>query len=110
MVKSEPYDCDKNYSDYYKAQLCDKDKDYSKTQLAEPKIAEPKIAINKCGPILLSEALVLIQRHNIKYYGPNCAIKIYISSCLGEGDLVNARKHYRSAFLTRWNKKKERKG
>jgi hypothetical protein len=115
MVKSDPYDCGKNYSDYYKAQLCDKD--YSKTQLeepkiaepkiAEPKIAEPKIAINKCGPILLSEALVLIQRHNIKYYGPNCAIKIYISSCLGEGDLVNARKHYRSAFLTRWNKKKE---
>jgi hypothetical protein len=106
MVKSEPYDCAKNYSDYYKAQLCDKDKDkdkdYSKTQLEEP-----KIAINKCGPILLSEALVLIQRHNIKYYGPNCAIKIYISSCLGEGDLVNARKHYRSAFLTRWNKKKE---
>ena len=105
MVKYEPYDCAKNYSDYYKAQLCDKD--YSKTQLAEPKIAEPKIAINKCGPILLSEALVLIQRHNIKYYGANCAIKIYISSCLGEGDLVNARKHYRSAFLTRWHKKKE---
>ena len=115
MVKSEPYDCNKNYSDYYKAQLCDKD--YSKTQLEEPKIAEPKIAepkiaepkipINKCGPILLSEALVLIQRHNIKYYGPNCAIKIYISSCLGEGDLVNARKHYRSSFLTRWHKKKE---
>jgi hypothetical protein len=105
MVKSEPYDCTKNYSDYYKAQLCDKD--YNKTQLEEPKIAEPKIAINKCGPILLSEALVLIQRHNIKYYGPNCAIKIYISSCLGEGDLVNARKHYRSSFLTRWHKKKE---
>jgi hypothetical protein len=105
MVKSEPYDCAKNYSDYYKAQLCDKD--YSKIQLEEPKIEEPKIAINKCGPILLSEALVLIQRHNIKYYGPNCAIKIYISSCLGEGDLVNARKHYRSSFLTRWHKKKE---
>jgi hypothetical protein len=105
MVKSEPYDCNKNYSDYYKAQLCDKD--FSKTQLAEPKIAEPKIPINKCGPILLSEALVLIQRHNVKYYGPNCAIKIYISSCLGEGDLVNARKHYRSSFLTRWHKKKE---
>ena len=110
MSKSELYDCTKNYSDYYKAQLCDKD--YSKTQLEEPKIAEPQIAepkipINKCGPILLSEALVLIQRHNIKYYGPNCAIKIYISSCLGEGDLVNARKHYRSSFLTRWHKKKE---
>ena len=32
------YDCNKNYSDYYKAQLCDKD--YSKTQLDPANIDE----------------------------------------------------------------------
>ena len=71
---SSAYDCEKNYSDYYKAQL----KGYK---------YDPASNINKCGPILLSEAVKIIQAHCSIYYGSACVIKIYIFTCLAETDL-----------------------
>ena len=71
---SSAYDCEKNYSDYYKTQL----KDYK---------YDPTSNINKCGPILLSEAVKIIQAHCSIYYGSACVIKIYIFTCLTETDL-----------------------
>ena len=73
--RSSAYDCEKNYSDYYKAQL----KGYK---------YDPTSNINKCGPILLSEALEIIQAHCRIYYGSACVIKIYIFTCLAETDLT----------------------
>ena len=75
---SSAYDCEKNYSDYYKAQL----KDYKYDPDA------PASNINKCGPILLSEAVKIIQAHCSIYYGSACVIKIYIFTCLAETDLT----------------------
>ena len=72
---SSAYDCEKNYSDYYKTQL----KGYK---------YDPTSNINKCGPILLSEAVKIIQAHCSIYYGSACVIKIYIFTCLAETDLT----------------------
>lgn len=71
-----PYDCDKKYSTYYKEQLRGYKYDPSAPN------------INKCGPILLSEALVIIQAHSKFFYGSTCLIKVYILACLTETNLL----------------------
>ena len=86
-----PYDCDKKYSAYYKEQLTGYKYDPS----------APTTNINKCGPLLLSEALAIIQAHCKSYYGSTCVIKVYILACLTETDLLtlvdNIRKVYEKA-------------
>lgn len=72
---TKPYNCEKNYSDYYKTQL--KGYEYDPTSRS----------INKCGPILMSEAVKIIQAHSNIYYEPTCVIQIYVSACLAETDL-----------------------
>ena len=72
-----PYDCDKKYSTYYKEQLAGYKYDPS----------APTTNINKCGPLLLSEALAIIQEHCKSYYSSTCVIKVYILACLTETDL-----------------------
>ena len=74
---STSYDCNKKYSDDYKNQLAD--------YKYEPN--HQNTSINSCGPILLSEALKLIQTHCTKNYEFNCMIKIYLFACLVETDL-----------------------
>ena len=71
-----PYDCDKKYSTYYKEQL-----EGYKYDPSAPNI-------NKCGPLLLSEALVIIQAHSKFFYGSTCLIKVYILACLTETNLL----------------------
>ena len=72
---TKPYDCNKNYSDYYKKQL-------------ESYIYDPtSTSINKCGPILMSEAIQIIKSHCNSFYKPTCVIKIYVFACLVETDL-----------------------
>jgi len=71
------YDCNKKYSDDYKNQLAD--------YKYEPNVQNANS--NKCGPILLSEALKIIQTHCKKNYEPKCMIKIYIFACFEETDL-----------------------
>ena len=90
---AKSYNCEKNYSDYYKTQL----EDYK---------YDPASNINKCGPILMSEAVKIIQAHCSSYYGSTCMIKIYIFACLVEIDLytlvssnwMEYKKAYRIAF------------
>ena len=77
---TKPYNCEKNYSDYYKTQL----EGYKYDPNASTSI------INKCGPILMSEAVKIIQAHCNSYYEPACVIKIYVFACLGEIDLNDA--------------------
>lgn len=72
---TKPYNCEKNYSDYYKEQLEGYKYDPAST------------SINKCGPILMSEAVEIIQAHSNIYYEPTCVIQIYVSACLAETDL-----------------------
>ena len=72
---TKPYNCEKNYSDYYK------------TQLEGYKYDPTSTSINKCGPILISEAVQIIQAHCNSYYEPTCVIKIYVFACLDEIDL-----------------------
>ena len=71
------YDCNKKYSDDYKNQLAD--------YKYEPNVQNANS--NKCGPILLSEALKIIQTHCKKNYESKCMIKIYIFACFEETDL-----------------------
>ena len=71
------YDCNKKYSDDYKNQLAD--------YKYEPN--DQNTNINNCGPLLLSEALKIIQTHCKKNYESNCMIKIYLFACLVETDL-----------------------
>jgi hypothetical protein len=71
------YDCNKKYSDDYKNQLAD--------YKYEPNVQNANT--NKCGPILLSEALKIIQTHCKKNYESKCMIKIYIFACFEETDL-----------------------
>lgn len=82
------YDCDKKYSTYYKEQLTGYKYDPSR----------PTSYINKCGPLLLSEALAIIQEHSKIFYGSTCVIKVYILACLTETNLLtlvdNIRKVY----------------
>ena len=72
---TKPYNCEKNYSSYYKKQLEGYKYDPTST------------SINKCGPILMSEAVEIIQAHSNIYYEPTCVIQIYVSACLAEIDL-----------------------
>ena len=72
---SDSYDCNKKYSDDYKNQLTD----YKYNPNDENS--------NKCGPLLLSEALKIIRKHCKKNYESNCMIKIYVFACLVEMDL-----------------------
>ena len=72
---TKPYNCEKNYSSYYK------------TQLEDYKYDPTSTSINKCGPILMSEAVQIIQAHSNNYYEPTCVIQIYVSACLAETDL-----------------------
>ena len=75
---TKPYNCEKNYSDYYK------------TQLEGYKYDPTSTSINKCGPILMNEAVQIIQAHCNNYYEPICVIQIYVFACLGEIDLNEA--------------------
>ena len=84
-----PYNCHKTYSTYYKEQLMGYKYDPS----------APYYSINKCGPILLSEALKLIQTHCEIYYGSSCVIKIYIIACLTETDLLRIRTGSKALYL-----------
>ena len=77
---TKPYNCEKNYSDYYKTQL----EGYKYDPDA------PTSIINKCGPILMNEAVQIIQAHCNSYYEPTCVIKIYVFACLVEIDLNKA--------------------
>ena len=72
---AKPYNCEKNYSDYYK------------TQLKGYKYDPTSTSINKCGPILMSEAVEIIKAHSNIYYEPTCVIQIYVAACLAEIDL-----------------------
>lgn len=72
------YDCDTKYSTYYKEQL----EGYKYDPSA------PNTNINKCGPLLLSEALAIIREHSKFFYGSTCIIKVYILACLTETNLL----------------------
>ena len=72
--KQKLYDTNTNYSEHYKELI--------KTQ--GNKREAPLDTINKCGAILLSEAIKIIQAHCEKKYGVNNTIKIYLNFCLGE--------------------------
>jgi hypothetical protein len=80
-----PYDCEKKYSHYYKEQL----RGYK---------YDPNSNTSKCGPILMSEAVKVIKAHCNTYYEPNCVIKIYIFSCLGETDLKTLIDGYKRSY------------
>ena len=79
------YDCENKYSPYYKEQL----RGYN---------YDPNSNTSKCGPILLSEAVKVIKAHCNTYYESNCVIKIYIFSCLVEGDLKTLIYDYKRAY------------
>ena len=81
-----PYDCDKKYSTYYKEQL-----EGYKYDPSAPNI-------NKCGPLLLSEALVIIQVHSKFFYGSTCLIKVYILACLTETNLLTLVESIRKVY------------
>lgn len=74
---SDSYDCNTKYSEDYIKQLTDYRYD----------IDPPITSINKCGPILMSEAVKVIKAHCDICYEPNCLIKIYVAVCLVETDL-----------------------
>jgi len=88
---STSYDCNKKYSDDYK------------NQLADYKYEPNNENSNKCGPLLLSEALKIIQTHSKKNYESNCMIKIYLFACLVETDLQaladNNKRQYENAKI-----------
>ena len=85
------YDCNKKYSDDYKNQLAD--------YKYEPNVNNANT--NKCGPLLLSEALKIIQTHCKKNYESKCMIKIYVFACFEETDLQaladNNKRQYENA-------------
>ena len=70
--KGKPYNTIKNY-----------DADYKKTLAGSLPLPN---SINPCGPILLSEALQVIQQHSKRNCGNTCLIKIYINTCLSITD------------------------
>jgi hypothetical protein len=72
--KQKLYDTNTKYSEDYKKVIKKQGK----------KREAPLDTINKCGAILLSEAIKIIQAHCEKTYGANNTIKIYLSFCLGE--------------------------
>jgi hypothetical protein len=100
--QAEAYDCDAKYSNYYKEQLRGYKYNPATNINEDLGVIQPqgntlrsykyspatKYNINKCGPILLSEALEVIQTHCNTYYKSNCVIQIYIIACLEEEDLL----------------------
>lgn len=74
--KKRIYDSDKNYSRFYKTVLA--------TNKHVPTREPPVEKINKCGPLLLSEAIQLIQQHCKETYADyeTSIIQIHISGCL----------------------------
>jgi hypothetical protein len=72
--KQKLYNTNTKYSEDYKELI--------KTQ--GNKREAPLDTINKCGAILLSEAIKIIQAHCEKNYGVNNTIKIYLNFCLRE--------------------------
>ena len=72
--KQKLYDTNTKYSKHYK-ELIEKQGKKRET---------PLDTINKCGAILLSEAIKIIQTHCKENYGANNTIKIYLNFCLGE--------------------------
>ena len=117
---AQAYDCDTKYSNYYKEQLRGYKNDpatiifergpilldgdskviYANQDIFKSYKNKPatKYNINKCGPILISEALEVIQTHCKTYYKPNCVIQIYIVACLEEADLLTLVRHFRDAY------------
>jgi len=75
--KDEPYNSVKNYDEDYRTTLAR----YNYNPHASPS------SINQCGPILLSEALTLIQQYSKNHYGDTCKSKIYLNTCLKTIDL-----------------------
>ena len=83
------YDCDTKYSDYYKEQL----RGYKYNPATNT-----NTNINSCGPILMSEALQVIQAHCNTYYNSNCLIQIYVIACLAEQNLHTLVRGIRDAY------------
>jgi hypothetical protein len=83
------YDCDTKYSNYYKEQL----RGYKYNPATNT-----NTNINSCGPILMSEALEVIQTHCNTYYNSNCVIQIYVIACLVEQDLHTLVRGIRDAY------------
>jgi len=79
------YDCETKYSNYYKERL----RGYK---------YNPATNINSCGPILMSEALEVIQAHCNTYYNSNCVIQIYVIACLAEQNLHTLVRGIRDAY------------
>ena len=116
---AQAYDCDTKYSNYYKEQLRGYKNNPTTIISSGPilrdenlKVIHPtfdayksynnppatKHNINKCGPILVSEALEVIQTHCNTHYKPNCVIQIYIIACLEEKDLLTLVRSFTQAF------------
>ena len=116
---AEAYDCDTKYSNYYKEQLRGYKNNPTTIISSGPilrdenlKVIHPtfdayksynnppatKHNINKCGPILVSEALEVIQTHCNTHYKPNCVIQIYIIACLEEKDLLTLVRSFTDAY------------
>jgi hypothetical protein len=85
------YDCDTKYSDYYKEQL----RGYKYNPATN---TNTNTNINSCGPILMSEALQVIQAHCNTYYNSNCLIQIYVIACLAEQNLHTLVRGIRDAY------------
>lgn len=81
------YDCDTKYSNYYKEQL--------RGYKYNPAI---NTNINRCGPILMSEALEVIQMHCNAHYNSNCVIQIYVIACLVEQNLLTLVRGIRDTY------------
>ena len=92
--KLNEYDTEKQYSTYYKKQL--------KNYKYDPNSKDTEDSVsNKCGPLLLSQAIKVIQAHWNATYPEDLktsTIQIYLSCCLSEKDID---KHYllRDYFL-----------
>lgn len=81
------YDCDTKYSNYYKEQL----RGYKYNTAINTNI-------NSCGPILMSEALEVIQMHCNTHYNSNCVIQIYVIACLVEQNLHTLVRSIRDSY------------
>jgi hypothetical protein len=86
-VGAPAYDCDAKYSNYYKQQL----RGYKYNPATNTNI-------NSCGPILMSEALEVIQMHCNTHYNSNCVIQIYVIACLVEQNLHTLVRSIRDAY------------
>jgi len=75
--KQKLYDTNTKYSKHYKELIEKQGK----------KREAPLDTINKCGAILLSEAIKIIQTHCKENYGANNTIKIYLNFCLDEENI-----------------------